>query len=133
MYYSIREHFKHTLRTTQWPLSGEHVLFSLSMQDYRFITMSRLRGKFFTSAVFVHETSFNSSAGHSENSFMQHFANLHFQNETELTKFSRLTWTYIKVILDSNCLNSIGILRLLDLVHLPHMLYKSNAQCERAP
>ena len=70
MYYSIREHFKHTLRTTQWPLSGEHVLFSLSMQDYRFITMSRLRGKFFTSAVFVHETSFNSSAGHSENSFM---------------------------------------------------------------
>ena len=98
-----------------------------------FITMSRLRGKFFTSAVFVHETSFNSSAGHSENSFMQHFANLHFQNETELTKFSRLTWTYIKVILDSNCLNSIGILRLLDLVHLPHMLYKSNAQCERAP
>ena len=69
-----------------------------------FITKPRLRGKFFTSAVFVHETSFNSSAGHSENSFMQHFANLHFQNETELTKFSRLTWTYIKVILDSNCL-----------------------------
>ena len=43
-------------------------------------------------------------------------------------KFSRLSWTYIKVILDSNCLNTIGILRLLDLVHLPHMLYKSNAQ-----
>ena len=88
-------------------------------QMNEFITKPRLRGKFFTSAVFVHETSFNSSAGHSENSFMQHFANLHFQNETELTKFSRLTWTYIKVILDSNCLNSIGILRLLDLVHLP--------------
>lgn len=139
MYYSIREHFKHTLRTTQWPLSGEHVLFPLSMQDYRYVRWTNSSpslacgGNSSHLHFFVHETSFNSSAGHSENSFMQHFANLHFQNETELTKFSRLTWTYIKVILDSNCLNSIGILRLLDLVHLPHMLYKSNAQCERAP
>lgn len=37
MYYSIREHFKHTLRTTQWPLSGEHVLLALSMQDYMYV------------------------------------------------------------------------------------------------
>lgn len=37
MYYSIREHFKHTLRMTQWPLSGEHVLLALSMQDYMYV------------------------------------------------------------------------------------------------
>lgn len=76
MNYSISEHFKHTLRTTQWPLSGEHVLLPLKYarlhvrQMNEFITKPRLRGKFFTSAGFVHDTSFNSSAGHSENSFM---------------------------------------------------------------
>ena len=42
MYYSIREHFKHTLKTTQWPLSGEHVLSPLITQDYTYVRWTNL-------------------------------------------------------------------------------------------